>query len=171
MRKVISVTVPNDPRYARDIGKTYQITEMPASQAEEWAMKAIGAMSRSGADIPPEFLAGGWAVVAMVGLKAIFAASFEDAKPLLDEMMGCVMSVQTAAVRPMIEEDIEEVSTRVWLRDQVFACHAGFSVIERLSNILAMARAPIQEDDTPNTLTSPEPSESWSLTENPPSTS
>ena len=173
MRKTERVTVPNVPRYARDVGKTFLITEMPASQGEAWAARAISAMARGGVDIPPEFLTGGWAVIAMVGMKAIFTASFEDAQPLLDEMMGCVQSVQTAAPdgRRLIEEDIEEIATRLWIRDEVFRVHSGFSITERLSNILTMANSLSTSDDTPNTPMLKETSEPSSQADEQPYTS
>jgi len=52
---------------------------------------------------------------------------FEAAKPLLDEMMGCVQIVPSPNVkRPLIEDDIEEVKTRLMLRKAIWDLHMDF---------------------------------------------
>jgi len=132
MRKTQTVTITAT---GRDQGKTFLITEMPASQAENWAIRAVFAMGKSNVDIPMDAVYAGWAVVATVGLKALLGAPYDEARPLLDEMMACVQSVQDSGTRPLIESDIDEISTRMFLRDEVFRLHANFSIRETLSSI------------------------------------
>ena len=48
-RKTMDVLIDADNR---DKGKLFFVEEMPASQAEEWATRALMAMMRSGIDIP-----------------------------------------------------------------------------------------------------------------------
>jgi hypothetical protein len=142
----------------RDKGRTFLLTEMPASQAEEWATRALSAMARSGVDIPPEYVSQGWGAIAFIGIRSLLAADFEDVKPLLAEMMSCVQSVQPAITRPLVETDIEEVATRIYLRDEVFRLHANFSLVERLLTLAASAQPETgQNDGSPNTSTSPNP--------------
>lgn len=143
MRKTQTVTITAP---GRDEGKTFLLTEMPASQAEQWAIRAVFAMGKSNVDIPMDAVYAGWAVVATVGLKALLGAPYDEARPLLDEMMACIQSVQESGTRPLIESDIAEISTRMFLRDEVFRLHANFSIRETLSSI----RSVLASDPAPN---------------------
>ena len=114
----------------RDQGKVFYIKEMAASQAEWWAMRALMAMGRGGVDIPDNLRSMGMAAMAVEGLKAVSKIPPDEARPLLDELMGCVQAVPNPAdksvVRPLIESDIEEVATRLNLRAEVFKLHVDF---------------------------------------------
>lgn len=127
MRKTQTVTID---REGRDQGKTFLITEMPAVQAERWAMRAFFAMANAGVDLPDDVADAGMAALASFGLRALGAIRWEDAEPLLDEMMGCVAFVPDRAkpeqTRKLMDEDIEEVSTRLELRRAVWELHTGF---------------------------------------------
>jgi hypothetical protein len=123
MRKTADITITAE---GRDVNKVFRITEMAASQAEDWAIRAIMAIAKGGLEIPdgiPQSLAG----IAILGFKALATADYATAKPLLDEMMGCVQIVTSSgAVRKLMEEDIEEIATRIQLRKEVFEVHTGF---------------------------------------------
>ncbi|MGF6604574.1 hypothetical protein P3T23_009330 [Paraburkholderia sp. GAS448] len=127
MRKQIIYTVSAE---GRDHGKVFQLTEMPADQAEKWAIRVLLALGRAGIDLPPGIEREGMAAMARVGLEALMRIDFHDAEPLLDEMMGCVRFQPNPAdpkvVRALIADDIEEVATRVLLRREVFRLHTGF---------------------------------------------
>ena len=131
MRKTLDITI-NDAA-SRDNGKTFRITEMPASKAEKWAIRALLAVAKSGVELPPGALNGGMRVVAYLGLQALTNLQFEDAEPLLDEMMACVSIVEPKIVRALTEDDIEEVRTRINLREKVMELHLGFSVADGVS--------------------------------------
>lgn len=152
MRKTKTVTIDAE---GRDKGKSYLITEMPASQAESWAMRAMSAMSRSGVAIPDEVMAGGIVAFTMVGLRAFMAAPWADVGPLLDELMGCVQRVEPAITRSLVESDIEDIGTRMRLRDEVLQLHVGFS----LAAVLFQAVAPLQTQNSSATPISATPSE------------
>lgn len=122
-RRILDVTIEAD---GRDKGKVYRITELPASQAEEWAMRAFLAMTQAGIDVPDSTAAQGVAGLASMGFENLGKIPWEQAKPLMDEMMTCVQSVQSAGVRRLIEDDIEEVSTRLKLRLEVLKLHTDF---------------------------------------------
>lgn len=140
MRRTLKVTVSE--KGSRDDGKHFLITEMPADQAEAWAIRVLLAVARSGVDLPEnlkvsgegleeEVAKMGMAGVAQIGFKALSGISWEIAKPLLDEMMGCIEFVGNptqleATRRPLIPDDIDEVKTRLELRRKVFTLHTGF---------------------------------------------
>jgi hypothetical protein len=143
----------------RDAGKRFVITEMPAVKAEKWAARALFAIGRSGVEMPDDLASAGMAAIAFMGLRAITSLSFDDAEPLLDEMMRCVTIQPDPAVtytRPTIEEDFEEVSTILTLRDRVVQLHVGFSIAAELGKLGAAAKASAKDKaDTNDTRTSP----------------
>jgi len=121
----------------RDQGKVFVLHEMPATQAEKWAAKAFLALAASGVDVPENIMSAGLLGWAHLGIKALSGMSFADAEPLLDEMFGCVAIIPDPqkpqitrgcnGLAPLVESDIEEVSTRVRLRMELFKLHLGFS--------------------------------------------
>lgn len=127
MRKEKAVVVPLK---GRDLNKTFLLREMPASEGEEWAMRALLALARSGVEVPDDFMSSGLAGMAIVGLKALGGLDYDVAKPLFQKMMDCVQIIpdttRPAVTRPLIEDDIEEISTRLWLRKEVFGLHVDF---------------------------------------------
>jgi hypothetical protein len=129
MRKELTVTIDAE---GRDKGKVFFIREMPASQAESWALRALMALMKANVEVPDNISEAGLAGVAALGLKAFGGLSFEAAEPLMAEMMSCVQIIpdprQQAVKRLLIEDDIEEVKTRLFLRAQVFELHTGFSL-------------------------------------------
>lgn len=116
----------------RDQGKAYFIREMPATKAEKWAMRAFLAIGRAGIDIPKDLADSGFAGIAKIALELICKLPFEDAEALMDEMFACVQAIPNpqnpGIVRPLVEDDIEEIATRIKLRVEVFKLHAGFSI-------------------------------------------
>ena len=114
----------------RDKGKVFLITELPSSRAEEWATRALFIMVNSGVEIPDELLSSGLAGLAAIGIKSLTKVSYDLAKPLFDEMMECVQVLPDArdrnVARPLIEDDIEEVATRVQLRRAILDLHMDF---------------------------------------------
>ena len=134
MRRTHPVTIAAE---GRDKGKCFIITEMEAEKAEEWALRALLGAAKSGIELPPGFqnedgeIALGMASIAALGLQALAGIRFEDAKPLLDEMMDCVEFVpdpkKPGLRRELYPGDIEEVATRLKLRREVWILHTGFS--------------------------------------------
>lgn len=137
MRKSIRYTVPGvrtDKIGERDNGKTFVLTEMPADQAERWALRALFAMQMAGVELPDDAESAGIAALASVGLKAMTSIPWAVAEPLLAEMMACVQYVPEAAgVAPQaimegVASQVEDVKTRFMLRLKVFELHTGFSL-------------------------------------------
>lgn len=126
-RKELYYTVESE---GRDKGKVFFIKEMAASAAEWWAIRAGLAMAKNGVALPDNFSDMGMAGMAKVGLEMVAKIPPEDAKPLLDELMKCVTSVpdpsNPSVKRPLIDDDTEEVMTRLKLRGEVFKLHVDF---------------------------------------------
>lgn len=115
----------------RDAGKVFRITEMPADQAERWAVKAFLAAAKGGITLPDSAAESGFAGIAQAGFAMLSNMSPELAFDLLDEMMACVQIQPNPAkpevVRGLVSDDIEEVITRLQLRKAVFDLHVDFS--------------------------------------------
>lgn len=120
----------------RDAGKMFLIKELPASQVERWATRALFVMMNCGVEVPDNLLSAGLAGIAAIGIKSLTKVPYELAEPLFDEMMTCIAIVPDphqpsvkrgyGGVGPMIEDDIEDVSTRLILRKAVFELHLDF---------------------------------------------
>ena len=111
----------------RDKGKQFLITEMSASQAEAWAIKVILAVGNAGIEIPENLASQGMSGLMEVGYMNLLKIPYESAKPLLDEMMTCVQFSPSPTIkRPLIEDDIEEVKTRLTLRKAIWSLHMDF---------------------------------------------
>lgn len=127
MRKTSTLTID---REGRDKGKVFQITEMSAADAERWALRAFFALMNTGVEIPADIAESGMAGIASMGLQAIGKLPYEAAEPLLADMWDCVQIMPDPSkknvVRELIEQDIEEVGTRLQIRKAVFDLHAGF---------------------------------------------
>lgn len=127
-RKTATVSIDTEDR---DQGKLFKLTEMPAYQAERWAMRALMALCRANPEVPPDITSLGMAGIAQFGLTAFARMEFAEAGALLDEMMGCIKilpsSKHPGVERDLFEGDIEEISTLLRLRVEVFKLHVDFS--------------------------------------------
>jgi hypothetical protein len=152
MRKETIVTISAE---GRDFGKAFFLREMSAVRAEKWATRAILALTRSGINIPEDVAKQGLAAVAAIGLHALAGVQFAEAEPLLDEMMQCVQIIPTPSrpevKRPLVEDDIEEISTLVTLRREILALHMGFLP----PAVRSIFSRPATTGDSPNIQTSP----------------
>lgn len=111
----------------RDKGKQFHITEMSASKAESWAIRVLLAIGNAGIEVPDGLAEQGMAGLMAVGYMNLLKIPFETARPLLDEMMECVQIAPSANIkRALIEDDIEEVTTRLQLRKAIWSLHMDF---------------------------------------------
>mgnify|MGYP000555989913 FL=1 len=126
-RNTANYTVTDE---GRDQGKVFVLTEMPASRAESWAMRALLALMAGGVEVPEGFERMGMAAMAEIGIKALAGLKWEVAEPLLAEMWECVQIMPDPSkphvVRALIEQDIEEVATRLKIRGEIWKLHTGF---------------------------------------------
>lgn len=132
MRKTLDWIVPGtraDEVGKRDNGKKFRITEMPAYQAQWWAVRALLAGGKT-VDVPDNALDAGMAGLAALGIKFVFSLPAAEAKPLLDELIACVQYVSDAGVAtPIIDgSQIEDPHTFFKLYGKAFELHTGFSL-------------------------------------------
>lgn len=147
MRKEKTVVIER----GRDKGKMFAIKELPASQVERWATRALFVMMNCGVEVPDNLLSAGLAGIAAIGIKSLTKVPYDLAEPLFDEMMTCIAIVPDpqqpmvkrgyGGVGPMIEDDIEDVSTRLILRKAVFELHLDFFLTAARSEQEAAAEA------------------------------
>ncbi len=163
-RKTRTVRIPAGD--SRDAGKTFLVTEMSAVQTEKWAMRALMAVSSSGLDIPPDVMRMGMGALVAVGFKGLLTMAFGEAEPLLDEMMDCVQIIPDPknpnVIRPVDDEDIEDVTTRLVLRSEVWELHTGFSPAAFLSKLGTAATTTPDTSDSPTSakpLVTPSPAD------------
>jgi hypothetical protein len=124
MRKQANITIDGN---GRDAGKVFVLTELSAAAAETWAARAMFAMLNAGVEIPDNIAQAGLAGIAALGVNALSKLSFDAAKPLLDEMFDCVqIQPSPKVVRALVDDDIEDVSTRLVLRREIFKLHIDF---------------------------------------------
>jgi len=141
-RNVLNYTVIDE---GRDCGKVFVITEMFASRGEAWALRALLALMDGGVELPEGFERMGMAAMAELGIKALAGLRWEIAEPLLAEMWSCISIMPDPSkphvVRNLIEEDVEEIMTRIKLRAEVWKIHTGFlkAVAPSLSSASAAA--------------------------------
>ena len=135
-RKEITVTISQD---GRDKGKQFFIREWPASVAEKWGIRALLALTKSGVTIPDDIANAGIAGVAALGIQAFAGLDALIAIELMDEMFQCVQVMPDPSnpnvMRKLVEDDIEEVRTRLFLRAEVFMLHTGFSMADFKSKL------------------------------------
>lgn len=150
-RSTINYTVQDE---GRDQGKTFVLTELPASRAEAWAMRAILALMAGGIEVPEGFERMGMSAMAEIGIKALSGLKWEVAEPLLEEMWACVQimpdSSKPHVVRNLIEQDIEEIATRIKLRAEVWKLHVDFLKAVAPS-ISSESKATVRKKDSRNT--------------------
>lgn len=133
-RKTLTFTAQN----GRDKGKQYLITEKSAFAIEQWAMRVLMSAIAGGVEFPDGTELQGAAGLASVGFNALAKIKFEEAKPLLDEMMECVEFIPDPAKpfikRGLFDGDIEEVTTIIQLRKEIFNLHVDFFTNAAKSN-------------------------------------
>lgn len=138
-------------REGRDKGGVFLIREMGAIPATDWFIRAIQLLARAGAEVPPNLMAHGPEAFVSMGLGTILQGvsrgQWSEMKPLLDELLGCVVSYQPpGAVAPIGVQSqalaqIQEPATVFQLYEEVLSLHLGFSPLARLSEFGgAMAR-------------------------------
>lgn len=129
MRKKMTYVIEDE---GRDAGKRFEITEMSATQAEDWAIRAMLALGAANVEIPDGAFRLGMAGLAEIGIKKLFALSPSQLRPLLDELMKCVVFVpnpqkpQVTIDYPLFETQVEEVATLLKLKWEVLKLHMDF---------------------------------------------
>lgn len=147
-RKTKTLPVPTGPHWAdnRDsqAHRVYLITEWPAARAEKWGLKMFITLKGSGTEIPESQARLGMVGVAIAGINTFLRAEIDQDVliPLLDEMMECIQIIRDPrhpeiASPIAVDDDIEDVQTRLWLRSEVILLHTGFSPADALFALIS----------------------------------
>ena len=122
----------------RDNNKQFFLTEMPAEEAEWWALRVLFALGKANPKFSEMFdITGGMGALASAAgaqelAKALVSVNPFDIKPMLDEMLRCVQIIRDPKhpefASALLPDDIEEITTRLKLRGEVFYLHVGFSL-------------------------------------------
>ena len=124
--KLITIDTPG-----RDQGKTYRVEEMSALRGERWATRAFHEIMKAGGEAEGYAPGAGWEALAIAGYKAFGKLDIAVVEPLWEELLTCITFVSNLAQpevhRPLVESDMEEISTIVQLKLEAFSIHANFS--------------------------------------------
>lgn len=107
------------------VEKRFTITPMSAYRAEQWLYRAAFAMGRNVEDIQQVFSGKPTDL-----LKTILGIRYEDARPLLDDLLSCCTLVQGNALRKLTSPEacsvIESPLTLTKLRVEALRVNFGF---------------------------------------------
>ena len=141
-RKTSTITITD---VNRDKGKSFRIEEWPASKTETWVFRAVFGLGKAGVEIPPEILQLGAAPTAyFIGMQATKLPSRLGIR-LANELMDCVQVVEEKINRSLVENDIEELSTRLKLKGEVLKLTFGFFEFGASQNSAQESVAPSQK--------------------------
>lgn len=168
MRKTATITITAE---GRDKGRVYFLTEMSSHNTEDWALRVFLALGKAGITLPAGI---DWeevknepsafmALIASTGFNIFGGISPYDVAPILAEMMQCVQIIpdpsRPQVVRSLVDDDIDEVATRIQLRKEVVALHTDFFSGESVSRLLSTIREFVasitQTSLAPSALSSP----------------
>jgi hypothetical protein len=154
MRETAVVRVPAFPGTRnRDQNKIFKITEWPAAHAERWALRMLLATNKGGGELPLDLAGMGMEGIAIIGINTFLRGNISDDAilPLIDELLECVEVIRDVkhpeVVTKLVDGDIEEPATRMWLRGEVLSLHLNFSVAAVLSALYARIMMPKPSPD------------------------
>lgn len=162
--KLVQITEGGSVEANRDYGKHFLLTEMASRPAEKWAARVFQALGRANVEIPPEVAVAGFIGLVFMGIKMLSSMRYDDYESLMDEMMQCIKIIPDMArpevIRPIRDtgsegDDIEEIGTRLRLREELFTLHAGFTPADAVSKLALMAPAMSTEQSTTQTSNQP----------------
>lgn len=120
----------------RDAGKKFVITEKSALESEKFFVKlllSVGKNTNLG-----EVIANQGSLTALANKEAILeillSLDFDVAQELMDDMMTCIqfkyVTKGIPETRPLVKEDIQDISTLMKLREEVINLHINFTDAE-----------------------------------------
>lgn len=116
----------------RDKGKRFLLTEVSATDGQDWAIRACIALGSSDIDLPKDLHLAGMAGVLIIGLQKMRSGlNYSLLKPLINDLTACIQVMpdnnNLSIVRKLIPDDIEEIITLTKLQGQVIELHSGFT--------------------------------------------
>lgn len=129
MRRTLDITIEAENR---DKGKVYHLEEMDAWSALLWAKHAVSAAARNGTDLGAIDLGDMSSMESLLrlGLTRIMSAPDRETDELVREaIFKCIkFKPSAAAVRGLMDGDIEEIATYLKLCMELASLHVGFSI-------------------------------------------
>lgn len=147
MRREKRVTIQTGNSENRDEGKVFIVTEMHARPAEAWGDRAFVALAHSAVKLPPGVVTRGMAGIAQLA-SLLGGVQYPELYSLMDELLHiCVQIVPDPIKQPHVSrnlvdsgiqgDDIEEVSTRQFLRQEAIDLHTNFFLAGRTLNLIS----------------------------------
>lgn len=140
----------------RDLGKIFFIEEWPASRADRWIQRLAFTFNKAGGQLPTDLRGIGWEGLAIIGINTFLRGNVDPDVmiPIGDELLECVRVVRDPKYPDVVSDlmadmDIEEVTTRWWLRDQVVSVHTNFSFLDALSRLVSSVLSQAPETPPP----------------------
>lgn len=127
MRKSSTITIDD-----RGKNLTFRIEEMPATRLEKWIVKALLLLSRArgtgdGKEVSLEEAAG---VLLQDGVKALSKIDYDEAAPLLEEMLQCCTRIDGGVAQKCTSDTvdgyIEDVQTLFKLKMEALKLNFSF---------------------------------------------
>lgn len=137
-RRETTYTVGMD---GRDFGKRFLLTEMPARQAYEWAVRVLTAMINGGAPMPDDLRKAGWPALAIAAITGMRYLRGDDIIDFGNDLMRCVKRREDKADRDLVDSDIEEFATFALLQKAVFDLHRD-PFMQGVKSILGLMQTP-----------------------------
>ncbi len=145
MRKSVEIKLED-----RGQDLTFRIEEMPATRLESWIIRAVLLLAGAGlAEAPGRFdLKEAGAFLAEKGLSVLGRVDYDQAKPLLDELLGCCHRVVGKAeerISPAnIDDHIKDVGNLFRLKAEALKVNLGF-LSGGLGNLFSSPEKPDSE--------------------------
>lgn len=165
MRETKTVRAPQFPGTRnRDLGRTFIITEWPAARADDWGMRMVLAANRGGGSIPMDVRSIGMEGIAILGVNTFLRGNIAPTEliPLWNELLECVKIVRDEKaphiLSDLLDDDIQEVATRQWLRLEVLSLHINFSATDAISALVRsiLTKVPPSADSSSASTSPPE---------------
>jgi hypothetical protein len=128
----------------RDEGKNFLIVEWSAARADRWMQQVVFAFNKGAGELPMGLRGVGWEGIAIIGINTFLRGNVSSAEmmPLFDELFECVKVIRDPKhpevfTEIVSDDDIEEVPTRWWLRNEVVSVHINFSPLAALSRLMS----------------------------------
>lgn len=124
-----------------DIEKKFRIRQMPVTKLEAWIAQTLLLVGNS--ELDSAALSGGAAAgagMAAAGMKALAGVSYEKAKPLYDELLGCCAVIVEGTFHDLSMDNadvhIEDVKTLFKLRMEAAKLNFDFFDFGALSKLM-----------------------------------
>ena len=124
MAGTVDITITDE---GPDKGKRFVIRKLNGAAAEDIFARVVLTLAKAGTEVPLDLFSLKSGDVVRLLLDGLRRVPWEEAKPLLNMMMGCVdrLHADGTGALPLTVDDCDELRTRLLLRRKVFELNAG----------------------------------------------